>query len=174
MKHLNVIILGGAIITLSVLFGIATIKITGKYRFKTPATEMLDKVTENSQHLALDQAVGFTAKDTISFIDIRTPKEYIGFHIDNAINIPFERLLDDTFRDVWNTNDMKILYGNSSVEANAAWMILTQFGYDNLFVLDASAEDWQTHVYQKDIFREAHKGDEVARFNYDEVMQSFD
>jgi len=107
----------------------------------------------------------------VVFVDIRTPKAYDGFHIQNAVNIPYERLLDDEFEDLFKGDQMKILYGNTSVQANAAWMILTQFGYEDLYVLDGSADDWITQIQTKDIFRDAYKSDEEAHFNYKEIME---
>jgi len=172
MKHLNLIALGGIVIILSVLFGIATIRITGKYRFKLSAEEMLEKVTVEAQKLDLNEVAELKSNDNVVFIDIRTPKEFVGIHIQNAANIPFDRLLDDEFEGLFNNDQKKILYGNTSVGANAAWMILTQYGYENLIVLDGDAEAWIAQVERKDIFKDAYKSDEVALFRYEEVMKA--
>ena len=109
--------------------------------------------------------------DTVIFIDIRTPKEFAGFHIENAKNIPFDRLLDDSYIDILEDNDkVKILYGSTSVGSNAAWMVLTQYGCDKLFVLDGGIQDWITQVETNDIFKEAYKRDETPLYNFTEVM----
>jgi rhodanese-related sulfurtransferase len=170
MKHLNLLILGGLVVLLSIIFGIATLKITGKFLFKRSATEMLTRVTTQSQHLDIDHAKGLTQNDTVVFIDIRTPKEYLGYHIENAINIPFDRLLDDKYIDILKNEQMKILYGSTSVGSNAAWMVLTQYGYDKLYVLDGGVQDWITQVETRDIFKGAYKRDETPLYNYSEVM----
>ena len=93
MKHLNLLILGGIVIILSIIFGVATLKVTGKYRFNRSATEMLTRVNTQSQYLNMSEAQELLDNDTVVFIDIRTPKEFVGFHIENALNIPFYRLL---------------------------------------------------------------------------------
>lgn len=171
MKHLNLIALGSIVIILSVLFGIATIKVTGKYRFKLSAHEMLEKVTIEGQKLSMKDAAQLIANQKVVFIDIRTPKEFDGFHIRNAVNIPFDRLLDDEFEELFNNDQKKILYGNISVRANAAWMILTQYGYENMIVLDGDVKAWIAQVESNDIFKNAYKRDEVALYKYDEIMK---
>lgn len=172
MKNIVLIALGGIVIILSVLFGIVTIKVTEKYRFKKSAYEMLDKITKESQKLALKDAADFVSDDNIVFIDIRTPKEFVGYHIQNAINIPFDRLLDDEYAVLMESDQKKILYGNSSVASNAAWMILTQFGYENLVVLDGTAQAWRAQFEVNDVFKDSYKSDEVALYKYDEVMKA--
>ena len=170
MKHLNLLILGSIVIILSIIFGVATLKVTGKYRFQRSATEMLAKVNTQSQYLDMSEAKELVSNDTVIFIDIRTPKEFEGYHIENSLNIPFDRLLDDDFIGVLDNDQMKILYGNNSVGSNAAWMVLTQYGYDKLFVLDGGVQDWIIQVETRDIFKDGYKSDETPLYNYSEVM----
>jgi rhodanese-related sulfurtransferase len=170
MKHLNLLILGGIVIILSIIFGVATLKVTGKYRFNRSATEMLVRVNTQSQYLHMSRAKELVRNDTVIFIDIRTPKEFVGFHIENAQNIPFDRLLDDEFIDILDNDQMKVLYGSMSVSSNAAWMVLTQYGYDKLYVLDGGIQDWISQVETRDILKEADKSDETPLYKYSDVM----
>jgi rhodanese-related sulfurtransferase len=170
MKHLNLLILGSIVIILSIIFGVATLKVTGKYRFKRSATEMLTRVNAQSQYLDISKTKDLVGNDTVVFIDIRTPKEFAGFHIENAQNIPFDRLLDDNYIEILENDQMKILYGTTFVGSNAAWMVLTQYGCDKLYVLDGGVQDWISQVETRDIFKEAYKSDEIPLYNYSEVM----
>jgi len=170
MKHLNLLILGGLAVILSIIFGVATIKVTGKYNFKRNANEMLARVNTRTQYLEISKAKELIKNDTVIFIDIRTPKEFMGFHIENAQNIPFDRLLDDEFIKFLQGNQMKVLYGSNSVGSNAAWMILIQYGYDKLYVLDGGVQDWISEVETNDIFKDAYLSDEAPKFKFSEVM----
>jgi rhodanese-related sulfurtransferase len=170
MKQINLITLGVLVILLGFIFGIATIKVTSKYRFKKSASEMLGMVTTDKHKITFNEASGLILDANTVFVDIRTPKEYDGFHIQNAINIPYERLLDDEFANLFKRDQAKILYGNTSVTANAAWMILTQFGYENLYVLDGNIDNLSTHAQNTDIFKDSPKNDGVALFDYGEIM----
>ena len=131
---------------------------------------MLEKVVGRTQKIEINKALELSANKDALFIDVRTPKEYNGYHVENAINIPFERLLDEQYERLFNNEQLKVLYGTSSVDANAAWMILTQYGYDHLFVLDAGIEDWVARNESKGINKDQNRGDEVALFEYGEVM----
>lgn len=170
MKQLNLLILGGIAVIISIVFGFMTIKVTGKYRFERSAYEMLERVNTRSQYLATTTAKDLTQNDTVTFIDIRTPKEFDGYHIENAQNIPFDRLLDDEHTEFLKNDQMKVLYGSTSVGSNAAWMILSQYGYDNLYVLDGGVQDWISEVETKDVFRDAPVTDETAKFKFSEVI----
>lgn len=171
MRHLNLLILGMTIVALSVLFGFATLKVTGKYRFKIPAEEMLQKVSENTQLIALKRIQNLKDQDTIISVDLRTPAEYQNGHIENAINIPFDKLLSVEFEDFFESNRAKMLYGNTGVGANAAWMVLTQFGYDNLYVLDAGIEQWESMNSDNNSLA-PFKGDETSQYDFTEIMKN--
>lgn len=170
MKHLNLLILGGIVVILSIVFGIATIKVTSKYRFERSADEMLERANARSHYIATAKAKDLTQNDTVTFIDVRTPKEFDAYHIEGAQNIPFDRLLDDEYIEFLKNDQMKVLYGSTSVGSNAAWMILTQYGYDNLYVLDIGVQDWISEVETKDIFRDAPVTDEAPKFKFSEVI----
>ena len=102
MKHINLIALGGIVIILGILFGIATIKVTGKYRFERSAHEMLEKVTTESKQLSLKEAAELINNDNVIFIDIRTPKEFVGFHIQNVL-IYGNYFANTGANNTWNT-----------------------------------------------------------------------
>ena len=170
MKHINLLVLGGLVILLLVLFGFATLKITGKYKFKKQSAEMLEIVISREHALDIEKVKDLSSENEFFFIDIRTPKEYINYHIAEAKNIPFDRLLDDEFSDFFNNPNKKIIYGTTSVGSNAAWMVLTQFGYDNLFILDSDLKDWKIYVDQKNIFKEKPKNDEDVKFDFEAIM----
>jgi hypothetical protein len=82
-------------------------------------------------------------------------------------------LLDEEYEELLGKDRMRILYGNTGVGAIAAWMILTQFGYENLFVLDAGIGDWINQVQSKEIIDDTRFGDEVALFDYNEIMKGY-
>jgi hypothetical protein len=82
-------------------------------------------------------------------------------------------LLDEEYEELLGKDRMRILYGNTAVGANAAWTILTQFGYENLFVLDAGIDDWISQVQSKEIINDTCFGDEASLFDYDEIMKDY-
>jgi rhodanese-related sulfurtransferase len=70
-----------------------------------------------------------------SLIDIREPEQYIISHDPKAINIPLSSILNEEYQGIWRRNQPKILQSNDPVKAHGAWMLLTQLGVEQLYIL---------------------------------------
>lgn len=74
-----------------------------------------------------------------AIIDLRSPYEFIKGHINGAVNIPVNSILDksnlNTFNQYAADSVTVIFYGKDQLEANGPWMILKQMGFDNIKVL---------------------------------------
>ena len=87
-----------------------------------------------------EEAMEFMNDSTAAvMIDIRSIYDYERAHLEYAYNIPAPRLLDDTYKnqfDSWLADStLVVLYGQDELEANAPWMLLYQLGYTNVRVL---------------------------------------
>lgn len=172
MKHIYIISLGGLVLLMGMFFIVATIQSNNKYKFKKSAREMLADVTDQEQFISIEQVKRMMdASDNVELIDIRTPREFVGYHIQGAINIPFERLLDESNESVFRNEQMKVLYGVNSVNANSAWMVLTQFGYENISVMNGGIREWQEFSEQKTSQPAQGVLDEKPAFDYAGVME---
>jgi len=73
------------------------------------------------------------------FVDIRTPYDFVKGHLDQAVNIPFNNMLSEDNRKIFDKlkkeNVDVILYGNDQSQANAPCMLMRQLGYSNVRVL---------------------------------------
>jgi len=74
-----------------------------------------------------------------AIIDLRSPYDYIRGHINGAVNIPVNSILDKenlkNFNKYATDSVTVIFYGKDQLEANGPWMILKQMGFDNIKVL---------------------------------------
>lgn len=74
-------------------------------------------------------------------IDIRSKFDYSKSHMNNAINIPTPEILDDDniklFKKYKKSNTAVVIYGADPEEANSAWMLLYELGFDNAKMLNA-------------------------------------
>jgi rhodanese-related sulfurtransferase len=72
--------------------------------------------------------------------DVRSPVDFQTSHIDQAKNIPIQEILAennlDQFQSLAEDGITIILYGKDQLEANGAWMILKQIGFNNIRVLE--------------------------------------
>ena len=77
-------------------------------------------------------------------IDVRDKFEYSKSHIDNAYNIPTADILKETsisiFEELKDAGKDIVFYGKNPDEANSAWMILYQLGYENIKILNNQTE----------------------------------
>lgn len=172
MKHIYLISLGGLILLMGMFFIVATIQANNKYKFKKPAGEMLQYASTQQHFMDPENLQEMMASSKeIVLIDIRTPREYMGNHIENAINIPFERLLDENHEALFLNGTPKVLYGLNSVRANSAWMLLTQYGYENLVVLNGGTSSWRDPSQSVEKNGSGKILDEQPAFDYASIME---
>jgi len=109
--------------------------------FTLTASQTLDQITTSSDLISPEEVNQLvTQNDNQHYIiDLRSPVDYRRSHIDNATNIPIQELLSKesmAFFEMAKTQKSNvILYGKDQLEANSAWMILRQIGFDNLLVM---------------------------------------
>lgn len=72
-------------------------------------------------------------------VDLREEYDYIKNHLNGAVNIPMNMVLDKAklgiLEDAKTKKQTVILYGKTLLDANGPWMILRMLGYSNLKVL---------------------------------------
>ena len=172
MRRPNLLAIAGIIVVLGVLLGAAALRQNEKYAFKLTALEMHKKITTERHLLSAQDLKNELESGKYVLVDIRNPREFIGEHLPEAINIPYERILDEEHESLFEESDrIKVLYDNNDVWSNAAWMILTQYGYENLIVLRGGLEGWKATIENKDIFKSEYPLDEAARFEYSNAIK---
>lgn len=103
----------------------------------------LQKIIAKEYILTLDQ---FNAIDSSQYalIDVRRNFEFSKGHLNNAINISIHQAFNENttefLRNLKNGNKTIILYGKNPDEANSAWMLLYQLGYENVKILSVKTE----------------------------------
>lgn len=140
-KHPNLSFVAIVVIfVLVIVLGLVTLN-RPDLTYQLSTGETLDQVILNEEVFYPEELVGIIGTDDPAYaiIDIRNPYEYIKGHINGAINIPSNSLLDKEnlrdFDEYAADSVTVILYGQTQLEANGPWMILKQLGYDNFRVL---------------------------------------
>jgi rhodanese-related sulfurtransferase len=81
-------------------------------------------------------------------IDLRSPVEFQRSHIGKAINIPIQKILDEEYLDLFiklkKDSIIGIIYSQDQLQANSAWMLLKQMGFDNLRVMPGGYNYYST------------------------------
>ena len=126
---------------LVILVAILTFK-KPKHVFDKNSKTTLEEVVSKDYVVSLD-ALNTMNAGTYALIDIRSNFEFAKGHFENATNIATNQLLEDNSIEFFNTlkssNKTAVLYGKNADEANSAWMLLYQLGYENVKILSVLA-----------------------------------
>ena len=109
--------------------------------YKLTAEQLLSEIRTGTQFVSPDEVADkIVQKDpSIQLIDVRNPREFDMFSLPGAINIPLQDILSENNFDILNQGTrMNILYSNGSTEANEAWLLTRQLGYQNNCLLYTS------------------------------------
>ena len=81
-----------------------------------------------------------------------------------------QRILDDEFIPYLKNDKIKVLYSNESIEADQIRLLLTQYGYNKLLVLQGGANYWKENMLTNDVFKaKGEYDDEKLTFNPDSL-----
>ena len=160
--------LGLIIVLLTVGLIFTSLQASKKYKFDKKAVELHKELSELKHFVDPGKAKEMLSSQQgdYIFIDIRNPREFDNFHIEGAVNVPMPRILDDEFIPYLKNNKTKVLYSNESIEADQIRLLLTQYGYNNLLVLQGGATYWKENMLSSDVFK--------AKGEYDDEKLKFD
>jgi len=166
---------------------VAVILFTGLVTLKQPEVQYACTIDETVNKLgasgdvisAVDVNKALLNNDgSLILVDLRSPDEYQKSHIGPAINIPIQEILEkqhlENFSDLSRKNKTLVLYGKDQTEANGAWMILKQAGFDNFLVMEGGYGYFAPAVNENNnsAVSQGYYAEKPA-YNFKEVLESF-
>jgi len=148
---------------------IAAVPQNTTHPYKLTASQLLEEAKGRQQFFSPDElADKLINKDpSIQLIDVRDQADFEKFSLPGAINIPLTDLLNDKWKEVLDQDvKMNIFYSTGSIEANEAWMITRQLGYNNLFVLEGGLNYWVETIMNPTKPASTAPNEELARYNF--------
>lgn len=118
--------------------------------YKISPEQMLAIISKPGYMLGIDQIQELVRQnDTkIVFVDVRNAVAYEGGHLPNALNIPFRDLLEgknmERLRELSRVQTL-VIYGETTQQANGAWMLLQQTGFQELKMSGATYQEVNSH-----------------------------
>jgi len=161
------LILAAAIIPLGLIIAAVPENTTRPY--KLTADQLLAEVNEGIQFVTPDAvAQMIVSKDpALLLIDVRGKDDFDKFSLPGAIHIPLENLLSEEFTDILNQDiKLNVFYSNSSNQANQAWMITRQLGYQNNYVLEGGLNYWVETIMNPEKPASTSPNEEIAKYNF--------
>lgn len=137
--------------------------------YKLTAEQLLAEIRTGTQFVSPDEVADkIIQKDpSIQLIDVRNPREFDMFSLPGAINIPLQDILSEASSDVLNQGaKMNILYSNGSTEANEAWLLTRQLGFQNNYVLQGGLNYWMETIMNPEKPGNLASNDEIARYDF--------
>jgi rhodanese-related sulfurtransferase len=148
---------------------IAAVPQNKTHPYKLSASQMLTEATSTSQFLSPDAVADMIVqKDpNLHLIDVRTPDEFLKFSLPGAINIPLPDLLSLEFKDILDQEiKMNVFFSNGTLQANEAWMISTQLGYKNNYVLQGGLNYWVETIMNPSSPSSTSPDEELAKYDF--------
>jgi rhodanese-related sulfurtransferase len=137
--------------------------------YKLTPEQMLTQIQTGTQFVSPDEVADrIIQKDpSIQLVDVRNPREFDMFSLPGAINVPLQNILADEYMDVLNQGTkMNIFYSNGSTEANEAWLLTQQLGYQNNYVLQGGLNYWMETIMSPAKPSGVISNDEIARYDF--------
>lgn len=137
--------------------------------YKLSADELLNEVNSGSRFITPETVADMLVKKdpSLRLIDVRSQDEFEKFSLPGAVNIPVSDLLSPQYRDVLEQNTkMNVLYSNSTLTANEAWMITRQLGYENNFVLEGGLNYWFDTILNPQKPSSTSPDEEFAKYDF--------
>jgi rhodanese-related sulfurtransferase len=137
--------------------------------YKLTAEQLLSEIRTGTQFITPDEVADkIIQKDpSIQLIDVRNSREFELFSLPGAINIPLQDILSEANNEVLNQGTkMNIFYSNGSTEANEAWLLTRQIGYQNNYVLQGGLNYWMETVMNPLKPADIAPNDEIARYDF--------
>lgn len=143
--------------------------------YKLSIEELVGQITEGSQYFTADLVADYIVqKDpSIQLIDVRPKDEFEIYHLPGAINIPLADILSDEWEAYLNQDVVtNVFYSNGTVVANQAWLICTQRGFVNNYVLQGGLNYWAETILNPQKPVETAPNDEFARYDFRKAMNA--
>lgn len=108
--------------------------------FERSAQELLNSISNAENVVSLQDAEAAIREKKTDFVlvDLRAPIEFERGHLEGAVSIPAQHLLESKSLDVFdNKKAVIVLYGRHQEQAHGPWLLLRQLGYDHVKLLQA-------------------------------------
>jgi len=116
---------------------------------ETDPKVLLSAIAEKSRFLSVDLVTHRIIENdpTLLLIDLRPANEFKAFALPGSVNVQPDSLLSTTTLELLNQSGKdKILYANSDLTAEKAWLIGTRYSISRLYILKGGLNEWYNTI----------------------------
>ncbi len=118
---------------------------------KVNPEQLFQKINSTSRFLSPDHVAEKMINEdpTIFLIDVRSGDQYADYSLPGAFNIPLDEMALPDWEDYFMQDGVDVvLFSNSDLHADQAWIIASRMGYENLYVLKGGLNLWFKDIMQ--------------------------
>ena len=120
-----------------VLLALIIIKIPGKNSFRHSASDTMDRISLHEHFITAAKLKEIADQDGgVLLVDLRPRQEFLNGQLPEAINLPSDELNLGLIHDAFEGVRTSVLYSAGSPVSAQLWVLLTQMGFENVYVLD--------------------------------------
>jgi rhodanese-related sulfurtransferase len=122
-----------------------------------------NELNQNTHFFTTDEIANLLINEdpSLLLIDIRKEEDFLNYSLPGAMNLPIENLLEEDNLAYFDQDfNPIVLYGNATVIADQAWMLLRRLGYKNIFVMKGGLNEWVETILRPTLPSTAEADDE--------------
>ena len=140
MKYLNDFRIVIILLVIVVILVIA--RIFNRNYYNISVQETYEQSLETDELITYEE---FKSSSKVFYlVDLRSDEVYKKLHVEGAVNIPFNRLMEEV--DFKNKNRNWLIYSDDVSKTVKAKLILNQMGYLNVYYLDFTDESFDSEM----------------------------
>lgn len=148
---------------------IAAVPQNTTHPYKVDADQLLEELNSNVQYVTPDYIADMLVnKDpSLRLIDVRNEAAFEKYSLPGAMNIPLNNILSDEWRDYVDQDvKMNVFYSNGTPDAEKAWILTRQLGYNNNYVLQGGLNFWTETIINPEEPASTSPNEEIAKYNF--------
>ncbi len=131
--------------------------------------ELLSDLKNPSRFISTDKVAEMIIDQdpTLLLVDVRDMYDFLDYSLPRAHSIPLEEILMNDWIDSLSYNrSMIVLFSNSDILADQAWILLKRENYNNIHVLKGGLNCWFETIIQPSPPAETAADEEIDRYQF--------
>jgi len=111
--------------------------------------ELLSNIISPERYISTDKLADRLVNQDPSYllIDVRDEASYNSYSLPNAVNIPLAKLFEEDSEMYLDQDSYNVvIFSNTNIYADQAWILCTRLGYKNLHVLKGGINEWYNTI----------------------------
>ncbi len=136
---------------------------------EAPPRELLSELSNPSRFISTDKVAEMLIDQdpTLVLVDVRDMYDNLDFSLPGAHSIPLEEILLYDWVDSLSFEQSKVvLFSNSDIKADQAWILLKRYSHKNIHVMKGGLNCWFETIIQPTPPPETASSEEIDRYQF--------